>query len=134
MTVISALGEIPMEHIQAALSSLHSLIYIPSEDPDVPISTFHASFYDFISNQSSSLKYYLDPCASHKFLALQCLSVVDREWSNKANVSYLAERRFEEISECLGYACCCSWAFHFSDADHSNGSDMLKDFFFKDIF
>ena len=43
-------------------------------------------------------------------------------------MSYLAERRYEDISENLGYAC-CSWAFHFTEADHSNGSDILKDFF-----
>ena len=128
MTAISALVQMPIEHIWAALSSLHSLIHIPSKGFDLPISTFHASFYDFISSQSSSSNHYLDPCASHKSLALWCLSLIDREWSNKANVSYLAERRCEEISEYLGYAC-CSWAFHFTEADHSNGSDTLEDFF-----
>ena len=60
MKAISAMVEIPIEQIQAALSSLHSLIYIPSEDPNIPISTFHASFYDFISNQSSFSKHYFD--------------------------------------------------------------------------
>ena len=43
-------------------------------------------------------------------------------------MSYLAERRCGEISDYLDYAC-CSWAFHFTHADHSNGSDTLKDFF-----
>ena len=128
MTAISALMEIPIEQIQDALSSLHSLIYIPSEDPEIPISTFHASFYDFISNPSSSSKHYLDPCASHKSLALQCLLLIDREWSNQGNVNYLTERRCEGISEYLGYAC-CSWAFHLTDAGHSNGFSLLKDFF-----
>ena len=113
MTAISALVQMPIEHIQAALSSLHALIYIPSQDSDLPISIFHASFYDFISNQSFSPKHYLDPCASHQFLAFQCLSLMNREWSSKTNVSYLAERRHEEISEYLGYAC-CSWAYHFT--------------------
>ena len=128
MTTISALVKIPVEQVQAALSTLHSLIYIPSEDPDVPISTFHASFCDFISNQTSSSKHYLDPCASHKSLALQCLSLMNAEWANKTNVSYLAERRHEEVSESLAYAC-CSWAFHITDASQNNGSEALKDFF-----
>ena len=128
MTAISALVQMPIADIQAALSFLHSLIYIPSEDPSLPISTFHASFHNFISNQFSSTKYYLDPCASHQSLALQCLSLIDREWSNRTNVSYLADRRNEEIPEYVGYAC-CSWAFHFTEADHSNGSDTLEDFF-----
>ena len=128
MTAISALVKIPIKQIQAALSSLHSLIYIPSQDPDAPISVFHASFFDFISNQFLSSKHYLDPCTSHKSLALQCLSLIDREWSNQTNVLYLAERRHGEISEYVGYAC-CSWAFHFTQADHSDGFDILKDFF-----
>ena len=130
MTTISALVQIPIEQIQAALSTPHSLIYIPSQEPvtDVPISTFHASFSNFLSNQSSSSKHYLDPCASHKYLALQCLSLIDAEWANKTSVTYLAERRHEEISESLAYAC-CSWAFHLTDADHNNECDTLKIFF-----
>ena len=79
VTAISALVQISTEQIQAALSSLHSLIYIPSQNPDIPISTFHASFYDFISNQSFSSKHYLNPCASYKSLAFQCLSLIDTE-------------------------------------------------------
>ena len=51
MTAISALMQISVEETVAALSSLHSLIYIQSEDPDVSISIFHASFYDFMSSQ-----------------------------------------------------------------------------------
>ena len=132
MTAISALVKIPIGQIQAALSSLHSLIYIPSQGPDIPISIFHASFFDFISNQSSSSKHYLEPSTSHKSLALQCLSLIDREWSSNTNVSYLAERRHKEITEYVGYAC-CSWAFHFTEADHSNGSDILNNFFEKHL-
>ena len=128
MTAISALVKIPIEQIQAALSSLHSLIYVPSQNPDVPISIFHASFFDFISDQSSSSKHYLDLCTSHESLAFQCLSLIDREWSSKTDVSYLAERRYSEISEYVGYAC-CSWAFHLTEADHRNGCDALKEFF-----
>ena len=128
ITGISALMKIPIEQIQASLSSLHSLIYVPSQNLDVPISMFHASFFDFISNQFSSSKHYLDPCTSHKFLAQQCLLLIDREWSSKTNVPYLAERRHEEISEYVAYAC-CSWVFHFTEADHSNGSDTLNQFF-----
>ena len=125
MSAINALMKIPIEQIQAALSTLHSLIYIPSQDPDVPISIFHASFYNFISNQSSSSKRYLNPYVSHKSLALQYLLLIDKD---ETNVSYLGERRHEEISESLAYAC-CSWTFHFTDSDHNGESDTLKDIF-----
>ena len=124
IAAISALMQI--EHTEAALSSLHSLIYIPSESY-MPISIFHASFYDFISNQALSSKHYLDPCISHKSLSIQCLSLMKKEWSAKY-VPYLAKRRCEEISEHLAYAC-GSWAFHYTYSDNPNGSAELKDFF-----
>ncbi|KAF8815108.1 hypothetical protein BYT27DRAFT_7334103 [Phlegmacium glaucopus] len=128
MTAISDLMEMPIEHIVAALSSLHSLICIPSQDHDMPISTFHASFYDFISNQIVSSKHYLDPCISHRHLALQCLSLMEKEWSEEERVSYLAERRCGDISESLAYAC-GSWVSHFTYADNNNEIDELKHFF-----
>ena len=126
VTAISTLMQMPIEHTEAALSSLHSLICIPSQDPGAPISTFHASFHNFITNQTLS-KHYLEPCASHASIALQCLSLMDTEWSAKTKVSYLAERKCEEISESLAYAC-GSWAFHFTYTDSSNGFDKLKHF------
>ena len=128
ITAIGGLVKMPTAHIEAALSSLYSLIHVPSQDPNIPISIFHASFYDFISSQPLSLKYYLDPCASHKYLALQCLSLMDKEWSGRKNVSYLAERRCGEISESLAYAC-CHWASHFTYTNNDAGSDILKHFF-----
>jgi len=133
MTAISVLMNMPMEQVQAALSSLHSLIYIPpSQHTDKHISIFHASFHDFISNQTLSSKHYLDPCASHKFLAHQCLSLMEKEWQGKKIVSYLAERKCGEISESLAYAC-GSWIFHFTEAYNNNESIGLKDFFEKHL-
>jgi hypothetical protein len=128
MNAISTLMKMPILHTEAALSSLHSLIYIPSQDPDMPISIFHASFHDFISNSILLSKHYLDPCTSHECLALQCLSLMEKEWSKKNIVSYLAERRYGGISEPLAYAC-VNWAFHFTYANNSNGSAELKHFF-----
>jgi len=128
MTAISDLMQMPIEQTEAALSSLHSLIYIPSQDPDIPISIFHASFHDFMSNQILSSKHYLDPCVSHKHLALQCLFLMEKEWSQKEMIPYLAERKSGDISEPLAYAC-GSWAFHLTHSDDSNESDELKEFF-----
>jgi hypothetical protein len=127
IAAISALMQMPIEDTEAALSSLHSLIHIPSK-PNMPISIFHASFYDFISNQAFSSKHYLGPCISHKSLAIQCLALMEKEWSAKYDIPYLAKRKCEEISESLAYAC-GSWAFHFTYADNHDGSAELKDFF-----
>jgi TorA maturation chaperone TorD len=48
--------------------------------------------------------------------------------SGKKIVSYLAERRYEDIPEFLAYAC-GSWTFHFIHADNNAESAELKDFF-----
>ncbi|KAF8800342.1 hypothetical protein BYT27DRAFT_7148666, partial [Phlegmacium glaucopus] len=131
ISAISTVMEIPIEHTVAALSSLHSLIYIPSQGSDMPISIFHASFYDFISNQILSSKHYLDPCVSHRHLALQCLSLMEKEWSEKEKVSYLEERKCEEICESLAYAC-SNWAFHFTYEDVDEAAEV-EDFFQKHL-
>ena len=128
MNAISALMEISIEQVEVALSPLHSLIYIPSQNSDkLPISIFHASFHDFISNQGLSSKYYLDPCISHQHLAHQCLSLMEQAWSQRERVSYLADRKYEEISESLAYAC-DSWVLHFINAG-KNESGELDNFF-----
>jgi len=57
---------------------------------------------------------------------------MEKEWSQKDKVSYLAERKGGDIPESLAYAC-CSWAFHFTYADNSNEFDELKDFFQKHL-
>ena len=131
ITAISVLVQMPREQVEVALSPFHSLIYIPSSEyPEKHISILHASFYDFISNQVLSSKYYLDPCASHEHLALQCLCLMEKEWSQKESVSYLVERRQEDIFESLVYAC-TSWTFHFTHAHtgNNNAYAKLKHFF-----
>ena len=47
IAAISALMQMPIENTEAALSSLHSLTYIPSK-PDMPILIFHASMISFL--------------------------------------------------------------------------------------
>ena len=131
INAISTLMEIPIKHIEAALSSLHSLIYVPSQGPDMPISTFHASFYDFISNQIHFSKHYLDPCISHKHMAHQCLGLMNKVWTQEAKIGYLEERKCTEISEPLAYAC-CNWTIHFTYKDVGEPSE-LNDFFEKHL-
>ena len=127
INAISALMELSKRHIEVALSSLHSLIYIPSQSPDMPISTFHVSLNDFISNQIHFSKHYLDPCISHKHIAHQCLGLMDKVWSQETKICYLEERKCTEISESLAYAC-SNWAIHFTYEDMGEPA-KLNDFF-----
>ena len=128
---LSTLMEMPINQIETALSSLHSLIYIPSQGPDMPISTFHASFYDFITNQIYFSKHYLDPCISHKHIAHQCLGLMNKVWSMKPKISYLEERKCTDISKSLAYAC-SNWAIHFTYKDVGEPAE-LNNFFKKHL-
>ena len=56
------------------------------------------------------------------------MSLIDREWSQKERISYLAERKYKEISESLAYAC-GSWALHLAHANMQNKSSELEHFF-----
>ena len=133
VAAISSLMEMPINHIEAALSSLHSLIYIPSQGPEMPISTFHASFSDFITTQLEfhSSKHYLDPCISHRHLAHQCLELMNKVWSQEGKIDYLEERRCTEISESLAYAC-SNWTIHFTYKDVGRPAE-LSDVFQKHL-
>ena len=128
---LSILMEMPINQIETALSSLHSLIYIPSQGPDMPISTFHASFYDFITNQIYFSKHYLDPCISHKHIAHQCLGLMNKVWSMKPKICYLEERKSTDISKSLAYAC-SNWAIHFTYKDVGEPAE-LNNFFKKHL-
>ena len=132
INAISDLMEMPIKHIKAALSSLYSLIYIPSQGSDnTPISTFHASFYDFISNQIHLSRHYLDPCISHKHIAHQCLMLMNKVWSQEVKICYLEERKCTDIPESLAYAC-SNWTMHFTYHDLGE-PDELNDFFQKHL-
>ena len=72
---LSKLLEIEAENVSEALSSLHSVVYVP-EDTGLPFSTFHASFTDFITTKERSGKHFLDPFKSHHMLGLRCVELL----------------------------------------------------------
>ena len=72
---LSKLLKIKVENVSEALSSLHSVVYIP-ENTDLPISTFHASFTDFITTEKRSGEHFLEPSKSHHMLGLYCLELL----------------------------------------------------------
>ncbi|KAF8236925.1 hypothetical protein L208DRAFT_575613 [Tricholoma matsutake] len=117
---LSNLLQIKTENVSEALSSLRSVVYIPStEDTGLPISTFHASFTDFITTEKRSGKHFLDPSKSHQMLGLCCLELLQSSLVENicqleglalnANVSPPMIK--DRIPEALAYAC-INWASH----------------------
>jgi hypothetical protein len=121
---LSSLLKIKAENMSEALSSLHSVIYIP-ENTSFPISTFHASFTDFITTKNRAGEHFLEPCKSHHMLGLHCLwllqsSLVENicqleglsESLKKVSPSTIKNR----IPEALEYAC-VNWASHVANIE-----------------
>ena len=116
---LSNLLKIKAENISEALSSLHSVVYIP-ENTSSPISTFHASFTDFVTTKNRSGEHFLEPSESHHMLGLRCLGLLQSslvenicqleglpESLQKVSPSTIKNR----IPEALEYAC-INWASH----------------------
>jgi hypothetical protein len=129
---LSMLLNLSVPQIRGSLSSLHSVICIPpSADPTLPISTFHTSFQDYITDHTRSRDNFLDPLESHRRLALHCLDLMQKRL--RTNICRLEGRPrntdipqstiMESIPEGLAYAC-TYWASHVANTNISG--DVLE--------
>jgi hypothetical protein len=132
---INGLGEllrIKAGNVSEALSFLHSVVYIP-EDAGLPISTFHASFTDFITTEKHSGEHFLEPSKSHHMLGLHCLGLLQS--SLVENICQLEGPSVlitdvspstvkDRIPEALGYAC-VNWASHM--ANIKSGGEVARE-------
>jgi hypothetical protein len=115
---LSTLLKMKAENVSEALSSLHSVVYIP-ENTSLPISTFHASFTDFITTKNRSGEHILEPSKSHQMLGLRCLGLLQSSLvENMLQLEGLALNTDVSpstikvrIPEALAYAC-VNWASH----------------------
>ena len=130
---LSKLLKIKAENISEALSSLHSVIYIP-EDMDIPILTIHDSFTDFITTEERSGEHFLEPSISHHMLGLCCLELLQSSlmenicqlegisWSLDMDVSPVKD----QIPESLVYAC-VSWASHVANIKSEGPGEVARE-------
>ena len=108
---LSRLLKIKAENVSEALSSLRM---------DLPVSTIHASFTDFITSENRSGEYFLDPSESHQMLGLHCLRLLQSSLvENICQLDGLSGSLMDvspstikdRIPEALEYAC-DNWAYH----------------------
>ena len=137
---ISLLLNISIDRVWTALTSLHSVIYMPpSRDPHAIISTFHASFSDYLADQERSGELSLNVRESHHEMALHCLSVMNTELRRNIcclegrpkNVDILWSKIKEGTHDALTFSC-LYWATHVGRAwawDYDNLHEQLENFF-----
>ena len=117
---LSKLLEIEAENVSETLSSLHSVVDVP-ENINIPISTFHASFADFITTEKRSGEHFLEPSKSHHMLGLHYLGLMQSSLvknickleglSGSLNMDDSPLAVKDRIPEALVYAC-VNWASH----------------------
>ena len=129
---LSKLLNIKTENVNEALSFLHSVVYIP-ENMGLPISTFHASFTDFITTEKRSGEHFLEPSKSHHMLGLHCLGLLQSslmenicqlEGLSSLNTDVPPSTVKDRIPESLEYAC-LNWASHVTNI--KSGGEVARE-------
>jgi hypothetical protein len=95
-------------HPEGELMSLHSVINIPSLR-ERPVSVFHASFADYMTDPSRSLQFFIDPAIGHTFLATKSLQLMNRHLKHTDGPLFQPVDR--HIYHSLAYSC-VHWAAH----------------------
>ncbi|TDL20944.1 hypothetical protein BD410DRAFT_868813 [Rickenella mellea] len=127
---MSTLLNMPPARICAALSSLHSVVHVVSSNNwSSPISTFHASFSDYLTNIQRSGKRYLNSSVSHQLLAFQCHALMQKHLhQNLCNQD--SGHTKAGILEGLEYAC-VYWTSHVIQLkSEDNIDDQVLQLFF----
>ncbi|KII83607.1 hypothetical protein PLICRDRAFT_147964, partial [Plicaturopsis crispa FD-325 SS-3] len=118
-TIASLLG-FSIHQVVSSVESLSSIVKVP-ELPNMPITSYHASFFDFITSPERSLHFSIAPAKHHAFLALKCLQYMNMHLhENMCNLDDLFLLKSVDksllskaIPESLKYAC-INWTRHLS--------------------
>ena len=113
-----------ISHVSTTLRSLHSLLVIPTSEPDpTPIHALHKSFPDFLTGpgRCTDQQFFVEPSIHHREILFSCLKLMKARL--KRNIcqldNYVPLREVEDlathqtayIGDALGYAC-KFWANH----------------------
>jgi hypothetical protein len=123
--------------IRGTLQDLHSVVSVPDTNSNGTLHTFHASFYDFLTNENRSISnIFIQTQVQHGEIALclfRCLerglrrniSNIDR-FKFHSEVEDLDERNTQMILQWLRYAC-RFWAYHLTRSSTTAPTTELVD-------
>ena len=113
-----------ISHVSTTLRSLHSLLVIPTSEPDpTPIHALHKSFPDFLTDpgRCTDQQFFVEPSIHHREILLPCIKLMKARLKRNIcqldnyvplrEVEDLATHRTAYIGDALGYAC-KFWANH----------------------
>jgi NACHT domain len=135
---LAQLLRIDLHHLLAVLEGLHSILSIPEDSDAGPVTLYHSSLHDFLTTESRSGDYFIDPIAMNADLAKLCLGCI-------ATLPMFPFPTFRDPIHCwnlikdhlagqdpayrigIRYAC-RHWFYHFAEAsDHLKRNVLAKD-------
>ncbi|EMD30831.1 hypothetical protein CERSUDRAFT_100947 [Gelatoporia subvermispora B] len=119
VTALSQLIDMPAQDIRGLLGRLHAVVYTPVHNDRGNITTFHASFEDYLTSPARAPEAFrIDHSEGHEALATACIRIMasDALYFNVSGsrTSYLpnSQQTFALISTSLTYLC-LHWVHHF---------------------
>ncbi|EMD30754.1 hypothetical protein CERSUDRAFT_120326, partial [Gelatoporia subvermispora B] len=117
LDILANLIGIPAQRIRVMLQALHAVVDVPPLDDVGVISTFHASFGDFMTTPERAGQFLIDRQTGHRDLADCCIRIMDSELLHfnvsKCPTSYLPndKQMCTALPKQLTYGC-SYWSDH----------------------
>ncbi|KAF7364767.1 hypothetical protein MVEN_00346600 [Mycena venus] len=128
---IAALGsllKVDAWQVREMLARLHAVIHVPADDDKGVLSTFHASFGDFLTTIGRAPdKMLINPSAAHAALFSDCIQVMGSELHfnvSKCPTSYFPNITHEFTIPALLQYVCLNWPYHIAAASATEASDV----------
>ncbi|EMD32809.1 hypothetical protein CERSUDRAFT_161328 [Gelatoporia subvermispora B] len=121
VSTLSELVGIPVRRIRGMLDPLHAVVYMPSRDDTGAVSTFHASFGDYLTARERAQDFFIDTPSGQYDLAQACIKVMSSDLLHfnvtGCATSYLpnAQQTLAVLPVQLIYSC-LHWPHHVTTA------------------
>ncbi|KAJ7441363.1 quinon protein alcohol dehydrogenase-like superfamily [Mycena galericulata] len=134
VALLGGLLGVPAWQVRERLDRLHAVIHVPAGDNDGVLSTFHASFGDFLTTAGrTSDEMLINPPAAHAALFSDCIRIMDSELHfNVSNcpTSYFPNTHHKLTIPALLQYVCLYWPHHIAAASFKLSQlDSLQDVF-----
>jgi hypothetical protein len=124
LSSLATLLYIPSRRLRSMLNHLHAVVYVPRGDDSGLLSTFHASFGDFLTDpERAPADMLLRLSKGHKDISAQCMALMSEQLCfnlSQCLTSYLPNSRQQlaHIPDALQYAC-LNFPYHVSASPES---------------
>ncbi|KAF7364764.1 hypothetical protein MVEN_00346300 [Mycena venus] len=128
VATLGGLLGVPTWQVREMLAQLHAVIHVPADNDEGVLSTFHASFGDFLTAIGRAPdKMLINPSAAHAALFLDCIRVMGSDLHfniSKCPTSYFPNTDHKLTIPALLQYVCLNWPYHIAAASATEASDV----------